>query len=205
MRGMGLIGQHAKISELNPSLHIPPRVKKALSAMLITVSFLYLASQIGPGLKQLDWKQLARNPWPLMIALTLQLFALLSQFWVWFFLLRSQSGGFQAKTCYRQYTLSLLSRYLPAGRVAQAASLALLSRNPGDRPLALAAMFATSVITEFVEAARATLREHWTVAPVVQVQFAPVAEVTVRPVGMMSCIVIVPVVGPLPPLLTVMS
>ena len=70
---------------------------------------------------------------------------------------------------------------------------------------ALAAIFATIVITEFVAAARATVREHWTVAPNTQVQFAPVADVTVKPVGMMSCIVIVPVVGPLPLLVTVIA
>ena len=70
---------------------------------------------------------------------------------------------------------------------------------------ALDEILACKVIVEVVPAAMAVLRVHVTVAPTVQVQFAPEAEVTVRPVGIISWTVIVPVVGPLPPFVMVMS
>ena len=68
---------------------------------------------------------------------------------------------------------------------------------------ALEAMLACKVMAELEPAAKATARVQVTVEPIVQVQLVPVAEVTVNPVGIMSVTEMVPVVGPLPPLVTV--
>ena len=58
-------------------------------------------------------------------------------------------------------------------------------------------------MAELEPAARAKDRVQVIVEVPVQVQLVPVADVTVNPVGIMSVTVMVPVVGPLPPLVTV--
>ena len=68
---------------------------------------------------------------------------------------------------------------------------------------AFEAILACMVMAELEPAAKATARVQVIVELPEQVQLVPVADVTVNPVGIMSVTVMVPLVGPLPPLVTV--
>ena len=70
---------------------------------------------------------------------------------------------------------------------------------------AVGEMLAVRVMVEVVPAGMGVVRVHDTTGPIVQVQPVPLAEVAVMPVGMVSVMVMVPVVGPLPMLLMVSS
>lgn len=100
------------------------------SIALIALFFVYLFVNMS---SQVEWAQIGRHPLLFLAAVGFEILNIGGQFLIWFLLIRRAGSKTSLASAYSQFSISMLSRYLPGGKVVQPASLAYFSDKSGSR------------------------------------------------------------------------
>lgn len=105
-------------------------MKRTIRNLLLVAVVIAMAIVLRRTSDQFDWRKLFSQPGLLFVFLSVYLYGIVVQFWVWYRLLNRNGRLIGVHDGYGLFALSSLSRYLPAGKILQVVSFAHFASEP---------------------------------------------------------------------------